>query len=42
MALENPGSLAIIDDRLARELAKARGIRITGTAGVLLKAKHAG
>jgi len=42
MALENPGSLVIIDDRLARELAKARGIRITGTAGVLLKAKHAG
>jgi len=42
MALENPGSLAIIDDRLARELARARDIRITGTVGVLLKAKQAG
>lgn len=42
MALENPGSLAIIDDRLARELAQVRDIRITGTAGILLKAKRAG
>jgi predicted nucleic acid-binding protein len=42
MALENPCSLAIIDDRLARELAKARDIRITGTVGILLKAKQAG
>ena len=42
MALENPGSLAIIDDRLARELAQARDIRVTGTAGILLKAKQAG
>ena len=42
MALENPGSLAIIDDRLARELARARNIRITGTVGILLKAKQAG
>ena len=42
MALENSGSLAIIDDRLARELAKARNIRITGTVGILLKAKQAG
>ena len=42
MALENPGSLAIIDDRLARDLAQARNIRITGTAGILLKAKRAG
>ena len=42
MAIENPGSLAIIDDRLARELAQARDIRITGTAGIFLKAKQAG
>ena len=42
MALENPDSLAIIDDGLARELARARDIRITGTVGVLLKAKQAG
>lgn len=42
MALENPGSLAIIDDRLAREMAQTRDIRITGSAGILLKAKQAG
>ncbi len=42
MALENPGSLAIIDDGLARKLAQARDIRITGTAGILLRAKQAG
>jgi len=42
MALENPGSLTIVDDRLARELAQARDIRVTGTAGILLKAKQAG
>jgi uncharacterized protein len=42
LALENPGSLAILDDRLARELAIVRNIRITGTAGVILKAKQKG
>jgi predicted nucleic acid-binding protein len=42
LALEEAGSLVILDDRLAREVAKLQNIRITGTAGVLLKAKHEG
>ncbi|RMF83169.1 MAG: DUF3368 domain-containing protein [Nitrospinota bacterium] len=42
LALEEPGSLVIIDDRLAREVARVVNLRITGTAGVLLKAKQAG
>lgn len=42
LALENPGSLVILDERLARDLAQARNIRLTGTAGVLLKAKQEG
>jgi len=42
LALEEPNSLVIIDDRLARDVARARNIRFTGTAGVLLKAKQEG
>jgi predicted nucleic acid-binding protein len=42
LAIEEPGSLVILDDRLAREVARMRNIRITGTAGVLLKAKQEG
>ena len=40
LGLEEPGSLVLLDDRLAREVARMRNIRITGTAGVLLKAKQ--
>ena len=40
LALEEPGSLVILDDGFARAVATARGIRLTGTAGVLLKAKQ--
>lgn len=42
LAIEHPGSLVILDDRLAREVAKLRNIRMTGTAGVILKAKQEG
>ncbi|MBI3797688.1 MAG: DUF3368 domain-containing protein [Deltaproteobacteria bacterium] len=42
LALEEAGSLVILDDRLAREVAKLQNVRITGTAGVLLKAKQEG
>jgi predicted nucleic acid-binding protein len=42
LALENPNSLVILDDRLAREIAKVANIQITGTAGILLKAKQEG
>jgi hypothetical protein len=42
LALEAPGSLVLLDDRLARAVARLRNIRLTGTAGVLLKAKQEG
>jgi uncharacterized protein len=42
LALEDEGSLAIVDDGLARRIARAQNLRITGTAGVLLKAKQSG
>ena len=42
LALEEPGSLVILDDLLARKVAKLRNIRLTGTAGVILKAKQQG
>ena len=42
LALEESGSLVILDDRFARAVALIRHIRLTGTAGVLLKAKQEG
>lgn len=42
LALEEPGSLVILDDLLARKVAKLQNIRLTGTAGVILKAKQEG
>lgn len=42
LALEESDSLVIIDERLARQIARLRGLRVTGTAGVLLKAKQEG
>jgi predicted nucleic acid-binding protein len=42
LALENPGSLAILDDLMARRYASFLGIRFTGTLGILLKAKEKG
>ena len=42
LGLEISDSLAIIDDGLARSYAKDLGIKITGTIGVLLKAKKIG
>ncbi len=41
-AVEIEGSLAILDDRLARQYAGVLGVTITGTLGVLVKAKRAG
>jgi|SRR3972149_4374966 len=40
LGCENKNSLLIIDDGLARKIAKLYTFRITGTAGVLLKAKQ--
>ena len=42
LGLEMSDSLAIIDDGLARSYARDLGIKITGTVGVLLKAKQTG
>ena len=42
LALEEWESLVIIDEKLARKIARLRGLRVTGTAGVLLRAKQEG
>ena len=42
LGLENPGSLVILDDLLARRVAKSLGVKLTGTAGVLINAKMKG
>jgi len=42
LALEMPGSIAVLDDALARRVAIAKGIPIKGTLGLLLDAKRAG
>ena len=42
LALEIPGSVALLDDALARRVANANGIPIRGTIGLLLDAKRAG
>ena len=42
LALEETDSVVILDDRLAREFAKLQNLRVTGTAGILLKAKQQG
>jgi predicted nucleic acid-binding protein len=42
LAMEHPGSLLILDDLQARALAKANGLRFTGTLGCLVEAKTRG
>ena len=42
LALEMPGSVALMDDALARRVAIAKGIPIKGTLGLLMDAKRAG
>ncbi len=42
LGLAHPGSLALLDDRLARRIAAISGLAHTGTLGLLLKAKSAG
>lgn len=42
LALEIPGSIAILDDKFARRIAEVRGIPHIGTLGLLLNAKRAG
>ena len=42
LALEAPGALVILDDLPARRYASFLKLRLTGTLGILLKAKHMG
>lgn len=42
LALEEKDALVILDDLLARRVAKLQGIKLTGTLGILLKAKQQG
>ncbi len=40
MALETPDSVCVLDDALARQVARALQLRITGTLGVLTPIRH--
>ena len=42
LGLELGGSLLVLDDRLARRMARVNGLPVTGTLGILLRAKEAG
>jgi predicted nucleic acid-binding protein len=42
LAQEQNADLVVIDERLARRYAKRLGMRLTGTLGILLKAKQVG
>jgi hypothetical protein len=42
LALETPGSLVVLDDRVARRIADSHKLPIKGTIGLLLDAKNAG
>jgi predicted nucleic acid-binding protein len=40
LAMENEGSLLLIDERKGRKVASALGLKIMGTLGVIIKAKE--
>jgi predicted nucleic acid-binding protein len=42
LSLDHPGSLLIVDDEKARQAAERFHLTITGTLGILVKAKKAG
>lgn len=42
LALENPSRIVLLDDALARRIAKAAGLEVWGTLRVLLEAKSEG
>ena len=42
LALESSDPIAVLDDALARRVAEALAIPLTGTLGILLDAKRAG
>ena len=41
-ALKNPGSTLILDESKGRSVAKRLGLKITGTMGIIIKAKEKG
>ena len=42
LATNHPSAIVILDDKLARRIAEMQGLRLTGTADVLLRAKQNG
>ena len=42
LGLERGSSLVVIDDRKGRRLARGLGLRLSGTIGVIIRAKEAG
>jgi predicted nucleic acid-binding protein len=42
LTLEMPEAVAVLDDRVARQIAETLGLHFTGTLGLLLDAKNAG
>jgi len=42
IATNHPSALVVLDDKLARRIAEMQKFRLTGTAGVLLRAKEKG
>jgi uncharacterized protein len=42
LAVENKPSLLLIDERDGRQVARALGVQMTGTLGILLRAKSTG
>jgi len=42
LALESHDAVVVLDDALARQVAEILSLRLTGTLGLLLDAKHAG
>lgn len=42
LSLETPHSLVVIDDLKARKIAKSLNLKITGSLGILIKAKEKG
>lgn len=42
LAASRPGSEAVLDDRQARRCAESLGVPVTGTLGIVLRAKRRG
>lgn len=42
LGIQRPGAILVLDDWYAREFARARGLTVIGTIGILLRAKQSG